>query len=104
VLPPNTAMAIMNNQLIGRNFRAWYIIRQFPELNKHIRDNTDYDGFIYYENNPSDMIISEITGEMEENITKATAVFNSNQVKLVDAMLFDSSLDDWRFEQGGKVN
>ncbi len=103
VLPPNTAMAIMNNQLIGRNFRAWYIIRQFPELNKHIRDNTTYDGFIYYENNPSDMIPSE-SGEMVENITKATAVFNSNQVKLVDAMLFDGSLDDWRFETGGKVN
>ena len=104
VLPPNVAMSIMNNQLIGRNFRAWYIIRQFPELNKHIRDNTDYDGFIYYENNPSDIIISEVNGEMEDNVTKATAVFNSNQVKLVDAMLFDSSLEDWRFEQGGKVN
>jgi hypothetical protein len=103
VLPPNVAMAIMNNQLIGRNFRAWYIIRQFPELNKHIRDNTTYDGFIYYENNPSDMILSE-SGEMVENVTKATAVFNSNQVKLVDAMLFDGSLDDWRFETGGKVN
>ena len=103
VLPPNVAMAIMNNQLIGRNFRAWYIIRQFPELNQHIRDNTTYDGFIYYENNPSDMIINE-SGEMVENVTKATAVFNSNQVKLVDAMLFDGSLDDWRFEKGGKVN
>jgi hypothetical protein len=103
VLPPNVAMAIMNNQLIGRNFRAWYIIRQFPELNSHIRDNTTYDGFIYYENNPSDMIISE-SGEMVENVTKATAVFNSSQVKLVDAMLFDGSLDDWRFEKGGKVN
>ena len=103
VLPPNTAMAIMNNQLIGRNFRAWYVIRQFPELNQHIRDNTTYDGFIYYENNPSDMIINE-SGEMVENVTKATAVFKSNQVKLVDAMLFDGSLDDWRFEKGGKVN
>jgi len=103
VLPPNVAMAIMNNQLIGRNFRAWYIIRQFPELNKHIRDNTTYDGFIYYENNPSDMIINE-SGDLVENITKATAVFNSNQVKLVDAILFDDSLDDWRFETGGKVN
>jgi hypothetical protein len=103
VLPPNVSMAIMNNQLIGRNFRAWYIIRQFPELNKHIRDNTTYDGFIYYENNPSDIILSE-SGEMVENVTKATAVFNSNQVKLVDAMLFDGSLDDWRFETGGKVN
>ena len=103
VLPPNVAMAIMNNQLIGRNFRAWYIIRQFPELNQHIRDNTTYDGFIYYENNPSDMIINE-SGEMVENVTKATAVFKSNQVKLVDAMLFDGSLDDWRFEKGGKVN
>jgi hypothetical protein len=103
VLPPNVAMAIMNNQLIGRNFRAWYVIRQFPELNQHIRDNTSYDGFIYYENNPSDMIINE-SGEMVENVTKATAVFKSNQVKLVDAMLFDVSLDDWRFEKGGKVN
>jgi hypothetical protein len=64
-------MAIMNNQLIGRNFRAWYVIRQFPELNKHIRDNTNYDGFIYYENNPSDIILDEITREPKENITKA---------------------------------
>lgn len=104
VLPPNTAMAIMNNQLIGRKFRAWNIIRSFPELNSHVRDNTNYDGFIYYENNPSDIVINEVSGIMEENITKATAVFNSNQVKLVDAVLFDSSLDDWRFEIGGKVN
>jgi hypothetical protein len=105
VLQPNTAMQIMNNNLIGGQlFRAWNIIRQYPKLNEHIRDNTSYDGFIYYENNPSDKIISEITGELQDNVTKATAVFNSNQVKLVDAMLFDSSLDDWRFETGGKVN
>jgi predicted nucleic acid-binding Zn-ribbon protein len=105
VLQPNTAMAIMNNNLIGGQlFRAWNIIRQYPKLNEHIRDNTSYDGFIYYENNPSDMTFNQSTGNIEQNVTKATAVFNSNQVKLVDAMLFDSSLDDWRFETGGKVN
>jgi len=104
VLDPRISMAIMNNNLIGLNVRAWNIIRQYPEFNSHIRDNTTYDGFIYYENNPSDKIINEITGELEDKVTKATAVFNSNQVKLVDAMLFDSSLDDWRFETGGKVN
>jgi hypothetical protein len=98
-------MAIMNNNLIGGQlFRAWNIIRQYPKLNEHIRDNTSYDGFIYYENNPSDMTFNQSTGNIEQNVTKATAVFNSNQVKLVDAMLFDSSLDDWRFETGGKVN
>ena len=94
----------MNNNLIGLKVRAWNIIRQYPALNTHIRENTNYDGFIYYENNPSDKIFNEQTGQLEDKITKATAVFNSNQVKLVDAMLFDGSLDDWRFETGGKIN
>jgi hypothetical protein len=94
----------MSNNLIGINVRAWNIIRQYPKLNTHIRENTNYDGFIYYENNPSDKIFNEQTGQLEDRITKATAVFNSNQVKLVDAILFDGSLDDWRFEKGGKVN
>jgi hypothetical protein len=104
VLDPLLSMEIMNNNLIGLNVRAWNIIRQYPDLNAHIRDNTTYDGFIYYENNPSDKIFNEETGQLEDKITKATAVFNSSQVKLVDAMLFDGSLDDWRFEKGGKVN
>jgi len=102
--PPTLSLEIMNNNLIGLKVRAWNIIRQYPALNTHIRENTNYDGFIYYENNPSDKIFNEQTGQLEDKITKATAVFNSNQVKLVDAMLFDGSLDDWRFETGGKIN
>ena len=102
--PPVLSLEIMNNNLIGLKVRAWNIIRQYPALNTHIRENTNYDGFIYYENNPSDKIFNEQTGQLEDKITKATAVFNSNQVKLVDAMLFDGSLDDWRFETGGKIN
>jgi hypothetical protein len=102
--PPTLSLEIMNNNLIGLKVRAWNIIRQYPALNTHIRENTNYDGFIYYENNPSDKIFNEQTEQLEDKITKATAVFNSNQVKLVDAMLFDGSLDDWRFETGGKIN
>jgi hypothetical protein len=104
VLDSHISLEIMSNNLIGINVRAWNIIRQYPKLNTHIRENTNYDGFIYYENNPSDKIFNEQTGQLEDRITKATAVFNSNQVKLVDAILFDGSLDDWRFEKGGKVN
>lgn len=104
VLNPLIAKEIIDNNLIGANVRAWNIIRQYPELNTHIRENTNYDGFIYYENNPSDKIFNDQTGQLEDRITKATAVFKSSQVKLVDAMLFDGSLDDWRFEKGGKVN
>jgi hypothetical protein len=102
--PPTLSLEIMNNNLIGLKVRAWNIIRQYPALNTHIRENTNYDGFIYYENNPSDKIFNEQTNQLEDKITKATAVFDSKQVKLVDAILFDGSLDDWRFETGGKVN
>ena len=77
----------------------------------HAKSNEDWErasklhipAYCYYENNPSDEVINPATGQLEENVTKAVAIFKSHQVKVVDAVLFDGGLDDWRFENGGKI-
>jgi len=103
-IPPNVALLIKTNQPTNLNMWAWQLIRTNARFVNHIKENTPYDGFLYYENNPSDQVLNPRTGEYEENVTKAVAIFKSPQVKVVDAVLFDGGLDDWRFEQGGKLN
>jgi hypothetical protein len=97
------ALLVKANQPTNIKMRAWQLIRSYAKFVNHIKENTPYDGFLYYENNPSDEVLNPITGQMEENVTKAVAIFKSPQVKVVDAVLFDGGLDDWRFENGGKI-
>ena len=82
---------------------AWELIRKYAKFVNYIKENTPYDGFLYYENNPDDQVINPVTGQLEENVTKAVAIFKSPQVKVVDAVLFDRGLDDWRFKKGGEI-
>ena len=103
-IPAQVALLIKTNQPTNIKMWAWQLIRKYAKFVNHIKENTPYDGFLYYENNPSDQVLNPITGELEENVTKAVAIFKSHQVKVVDAVLFDGGLDDWRFENGGKIN
>ena len=103
-IPAQVALLIKTNQPTNVRMRAWQLIRSYAKFVNHIKENTPYDGFLYYENNPSDQVINPVTGQSEENVTKAVAIFKSHQVKVVDAVLFDGGLDDWRFENGGKIN
>jgi hypothetical protein len=102
-IPAQVALLIKTNQPTNVRMWAWQLIRSYAKFVNHIKENTPYDGFLYYENNPSDEVTNPVTGQLEENITKAVAIFKSHQVKVVDAVLFDGGLDDWRFENGGKI-
>jgi hypothetical protein len=102
-IPSNIALLIKTNQPTNLTMWAWQLIRKNVKFVNYIKENTPYDGFLYYENNPSDQVLNTITGKYEENVTKAVAIFKSHQVKVVDAVLFDGGLDDWRFENGGKI-
>jgi hypothetical protein len=97
------ALLVKSNQPTNIIMRAWQLIRKYAKFVKHVKENTPYDGFLYYENNPDDKVINPTTGQLEQNVTKAVAIFKSHQVKVVDAVLFDGGLDDWRFENGGKI-
>jgi hypothetical protein len=102
-IPAQVALLIKTNQPTNVKMWAWQLIRSYAKFVNHIKENTPYDGFLYYENNPSDEVTNPVTGQLEENVTKAVAIFKSHQVKVVDAVLFDGGLDDWRFENGGKI-
>jgi hypothetical protein len=102
-IPAQVALLIKTNQPTNIKMRSWQLIRSYAKFVNYIKENTPYDGFLYYENNPSDKIINPETGQLEENVTKAVAIFKSHQVKVVDAVLFDGGLDDWRFDNGGKI-
>ena len=102
-IPAQVALLIKTNQPTNVRMWAWQLIRSYAKFVNHIKENTAYDGFLYYENNPSDEVVNPATGQLEENVTKAVAIFKSHQVKVVDAVLFDGGLDDWRFENGGKI-
>jgi hypothetical protein len=103
-IPAQIALSIKTNQPTNIKMWAWQLIRNYVKFVSHIKENTPYDGFLYYENNPSDEVLNPLTGQFEENVTKAVAIFKSPQVKVVDAVLFDGGFDDWRFENGGKLN
>ena len=103
-IPSQLALLIKSNQPTNIIMWAWELIRKYSKFVNYIKESTPYDGFLYYENNPSDQVINPATGQLEENVTKAVAIFKSPQVKVVDAVLFDGGLDDWRFENGGKLN
>ena len=102
-IPNQVSLLIKSNQPTNTKMWAWQLIRKYAKFVNHIKENTPYDGFIYYENNPDDQVLNPKTGEYEENVTKAVAIFKSPQVKVVDAVLFDGGFDDWRFENGGKI-
>jgi hypothetical protein len=75
-LPENKLLKAMSDKESG--IWAWRYLRFAPDWIKFIRDANYYDGFVYYENNPSDLINGK------ENVTKAWLVFKANQIKSAD--------------------
>jgi hypothetical protein len=94
-IPKNFQELLRNQERFNVNVRAWQIIRQFNNWVKHVRDTTLFDGFMYEENNPAQIINGE------EHHTKAFAIFNSNQIKFPHQFEFNTFLDDFRFDEGG---
>jgi len=67
---------------------------------KEIKQKTNYDGFIIYENNPQDIVGGQ------ENTTKDFITYENNQIKSADGRneTFFIEVDDFRFEKGGLIN
>jgi hypothetical protein len=80
--------------------RLWQILRGNPLVLSEIRDNTDYDGFIFYEDNPS-----QIMPNGERNKTLAFGTFKNEQSKAADGRntTFFASAEDFRFKKGGLI-
>ena len=83
-----------------REVRMWQLLRGNPMMLQEIRDKTDYDSFIIYEDNPSDVLPS---GEL--NSTKAFGTFRNEQSKAADGRntTFFANAEDFRFKKGGII-
>jgi len=84
-----------------RAMKMWQILRGNPTMLKEIRDNTNYDGFILYENNPSDVLPNG-----DENSTLDFTTFLNTQQKAADGRntTFFNEVEDVRFAKGGVTN
>jgi len=80
----------------------WRILRGNPEMLLEIREKTDFDGFILYEDNPD---IREIQRVGKLPTTLDYAVYEDYQVKAADGRntTFLTESKDIRFEQGGVI-
>lgn len=96
-LPQQYKDLLKNEQQFGITVRAWQLIRQFNSWVTYVRDQKIFDGFMYAENNPSQIINGQ------EHTTRAFAIFHSNQIKFPNQMTFNTFLDDFRFDEGGIV-
>jgi hypothetical protein len=78
---------------------AWRYLRFGSDWLKYIKNLNYYDGILYYENNPSDIINGK------ENITKAYLVFDGNQIKSADIRNTTYSLEskNLKLAKGGKL-
>jgi hypothetical protein len=94
--------------------KVWCILRGNPGMLREIRDNTNFDGFILYENNPDDYegqkpnynspCLDEFSGL--ENTTLDFCTFNNTQQKAADGRntTFFNDVEDVRFGKGGVIN
>lgn len=75
-LPENKMLKAMSDQTGG--MVAWQYLRNGVDWLKYINKRKEFDGFVYYENNPSDQVGGK------DNVTKAWMVFNGYQIKSAD--------------------
>ena len=78
---------------------AWRYLRIGTDWLNYIKTRGEFDGFVYYENNPDDKIGGK------QNITKAWMVFNGVQVKSADLRNTTYSLNSnsISMEKGGNA-
>ena len=97
VLPENKALKALSDRENG--IWAWRYLRFATDWLKFIKDKNYYDGIVYYENNPSDVVNGK------ENVTKAWLVFNANQIKSADIRNTTYSLesDNIKMQKGGNL-
>lgn len=96
-LPENKMLKAKSDRENG--IWAWRYLREGVDWLKFIKKNKEFDGFNYYENNPSDIINGK------ENVTKAWLVLNSNQIKSADVRNSSFSLlsNSIKMNKGGKL-
>jgi hypothetical protein len=98
-LPENLMLKTVSDREGG--MWAWRYLRGGVDWLKLIAKNKEFDGFVYYENNPGDIDMN--TGE--ERVTKAWLVFKANQIKSADIRntTFSLQSNSIKMEKGGKA-
>lgn len=76
---------------------SWVVIRTWQNFNLHIKNNTPYDGFIFFE------FIPEKPKTVFDNASLCFTAFESNQIKFANNKTFSKQSDDSRLEIGGIV-
>lgn len=96
-LPENKMLRTMSDKMNG--MWAWQYLRNGVDWLKYINQRKEFDGFVYYENNPQD----QVNGK--ENVTKAWMVFNGYQIKTADMRNSTYSLNSnsMTMQKGGEV-
>jgi hypothetical protein len=97
MLPENVMLRTASDR--GNGLWAWQYIRGGVDWLKHIKNGKEFDGFAFFENNPSDK-----NKKGEENITPAWLVFEPNQIKAAHGNItFSYDSKDIRFQHGGPI-
>lgn len=79
---------------------AWQYLRGGVDWLKYLKQQGEFDGLKFYENNPSD--IDPATGK--ENITVAWMVFRANQIKAAHGnSIYNLQSEDIRMKKGGTL-
>lgn len=76
---------------------SWVVIRTWQKFNLHIKNNTPYDGFIFFE------YIPEKPKTGFQNASLCFTAFESNQIKFANNKTFTKQANDSRLEIGGIV-
>lgn len=95
-LPHNPMLKAMSDAKGGD--WVWRYLRGGVDWLKLIKEKNEFDGFVYYENNPDDQV------KGKENTTKAWLVLDAKQIKSAYGNLtYNINSDDIRMKEGGTV-
>lgn len=76
---------------------SWVVIRTWQNFNLHVKNNTPYDGFVFFE------FIPDKPKSGFNNASLCFTTFDSKQIKFANNKTFTRSADDSRLEIGGIV-
>jgi hypothetical protein len=97
-MPQNNMLKALSERW-GNEKWIWRYFRSAPDWLKYIRDKKEFDGVVFYENNPQDIV------DGKENVTKAWVTFFDYQIKSADLRNTTFSLESGKItmEKGGKL-